>query len=333
MDSHLLRIQPNPELVTPEFLATALQSENVVGRQVAAMSHGSIMAGLSSSIVRRLAVPLPPLREQPVLSAILDTLDTTIRQTEAVIGKLEQVKRGLLHDLLTRGIDANRELRPPHSQAPGLYKDSPLGPIPREWMPSTIGAEFDIQLGKMLDEEGNSGVLKPYLGNRAVQWDRIDVRELQVMAMSRSDLARFRLQIGDLLVCEGGEVGRAAIWQGELEECYYQKALHRLRPHRDFEPRLLLLMLRHLSDGGKLVNYVSQTSIAHLTQEKLSSVPIPVPPASEQCAITEVVIAHDAWIETEARQLAKLRFLQSGLTEDLLTGRVRVTPLLKADAA
>jgi type I restriction enzyme, S subunit len=107
--------------------------------------------------------------------------------------------------------------------------------IPAGWEVSTVGQEFDIQLGKMLDGEKNVGTHKPYLGNKAVQWNRIDVSELSTMAMSSTDLQRFRLARGDLLVCEGGEVGRAAIWDEPFPECYYQKALHRLRPRRGFD--------------------------------------------------------------------------------------------------
>lgn len=310
---------------TPAYLLRLLQ---FVQPRAEAAAVGSTVKGIRIQDYLSITAPMAPRDEQARIAEILDTLDTTIRQTEAIVEKLKQVKQGLLHDLLTRGIDANGELRPLQSQAPHLYTESPLGWIPREWASSTVGVEFEIQLGKMLDAEKNSGVVKPYLGNRAVQWDRIDVDDLQLMAMSHSDLARFRLRVGDLLVCEGGEVGRAAIWQGEIDECYYQKALHRLRPRRDFEPRLLLLMLRHWVDGGRLVNYVSQTSIAHLTQEKLASVPISVPAATEQRAIAEAVAGHDARVQAEAGQLSKLQMLKSGLMDDLLAGRVRVTGLL-----
>ena len=109
------------------------------------------------------------------------------------------------------------------------YKETSVGVIPEEWEVSSVGREFSVQLGKMLDAERNVGISKPYLGNRAVQWDRIDVGELPTVPMSRTDLEKFRLQFGDLLVCEGGEVGRAAIWNAPLEECYYQNALHRIR--------------------------------------------------------------------------------------------------------
>lgn len=117
---------------------------------------------------------------------------------------------------------------------PPGYKMTEVGVIPEDWECTTVGSEFDIQLGKMLDAEKNTGVPKPFLGNRAVQWGRIDLSDIGTVPLTPSDLQRFRLREGDLLVCEGGEAGRAAIWKGQLGECYYQKALHRLRPKRHY---------------------------------------------------------------------------------------------------
>lgn len=278
-----------------------------------------------------LVAPFEPC-EQAGIAQILDTLDTAIYETETIIAKLTAVKQGLLHDLLTRGIDANGELRPPQAEAPHLYKESPLGWIPRDWDLSTVGVEFDIQLGKMLDSQKNVGVLKPYLGNKAVQWDRIDLREVQHVRLSKSDLLRFRLQRGDLLVCEGGEVGRAAIWEDELGECYYQKALHRLRPMRGYRPRLMLELLRYLMSKDALSEYISKTSIAHLTQEKLAAIPLPTPSGIEQDQIVAEFFAAKHREEAEEDQLRKFQLLKNGLMDDLLTGRVRVTPLLEAAA-
>jgi type I restriction enzyme S subunit len=102
------------------------------------------------------------------------------------------------------------------------YKQTEAGVIPDEWEVSTVGHEFEIKLGKMLDAEKNVGVPKPYLGNRAVQWGRIDITDLPTVPMSRADIEKYRLCKGDLLVCEGGEVGRAAIWDAPISACYYQ---------------------------------------------------------------------------------------------------------------
>ena len=97
------------------------------------------------------------------------------------------------------------------SVIPAGYKQTEVGVIPEDWEVSTVGREFEIKLGKMLDSEKNVGIPKLYIGNRAVQWDRIDISDLPTVPMSRSDIDRFRLKKGDLLACEGGEVGRATI--------------------------------------------------------------------------------------------------------------------------
>lgn len=204
------------------------------------------------------------------------------------------------------------------------YKQTEVGVIPEEWEVSTVGQEFSVQLGKMLDAEKNVGVSKPYLGNKAVQWDRIDVSDLPTVPMSRSDLDKFRLQKGDLLVCEGGEVGRAALWDAPLAECYYQKALHRLRPLREFDARLLVAILWQWSKRGILANYVTQTSIAHLPREKFVEVPIPRPPLEEQRAIATALSDVDALLGGLDRLIAKKRDLKQAAMQQLLTGQTRL---------
>ncbi len=204
------------------------------------------------------------------------------------------------------------------------YKQTDVGIIPEEWEVSTVGHEFNIKLGKMLDAEKNFGLSKPYLGNKAVQWDRIDISNLPTVPMSRADIERYRLRDGDLLACEGGEVGRAAIWDAPIEECYYQKALHRLRPVRGFHSQLMVALLRLWSEQGRLVNYVTQTSIAHLPREIFLEVPMPVPPLPEQRAIAGVLGDVNALLGGLDRLIAKKRDLIQGTMQQLLTGRTRL---------
>lgn len=204
------------------------------------------------------------------------------------------------------------------------YKQTEVGVIPEEWDVSTVGREFEVKLGKMLDVEKNVGIPKPYLGNRAVQWNRIDIRDLPTVPMSRTDIERFRLRKGDLLVCEGGEVGRAAIWDAPLEECYYQKALHRLRPLRGFDPRLMVALLHQWSNRGLLANYVTQTSIAHLPRERFMEVPMPLPHPREQRAIAEVLSDVDGLLGGLGRLIAKKRDIKQAAMQQLLTGQTRL---------
>ncbi len=204
------------------------------------------------------------------------------------------------------------------------YKQTEAGFIPDAWSTSTVGEYFDIQLGKMLDAEKNIGVPKPYLGNKSVQWGRIDIAELSEMAMSSTDITRYRLRQGDLLVCEGGEVGRAAIWESPIEECYYQKALHRLRPKRYFNVRLMQALLQHWANNNLLTNFVTQTSIAHLPKEKFQTIPLPVPPNAEQEAIASALSEIDVLISSLDQLIAKKRDIQQAAMQQLLTGQRRL---------
>jgi type I restriction enzyme S subunit len=114
--------------------------------------------------------------------------------------------------------------------------------------------------------------LAPYLRNVDVQWDRINIDDLPQMDFNESERRKFNLRPGDLLVCEGGEVGKAAIWRGDVGECYYQKALHRLRPTREREvPRFMFYLLYAAAKQGVFVAEGNSNTIDHLTAEKLRS--------------------------------------------------------------
>ena len=212
-----------------------------------------------------------------------------------------------------------------NATVPPGYKQTEVGVIPEDWAVSTVGAEFYIQLGKMLDVEKNVGIPKPFVGNRAVQWGRIDLTDIGEIKLTPSDLQRFRLRDGDLLVCEGGEIGRAAMWRQPIEECYYQKALHRLRPTRGYNVQLMLNMLQRLASTGFLLHFVTQTSIAHLPKDKFETVPIPVPSTrAEQEAIAEALGDADALIESLEQLLAKKRQIKQGAMQELLAGKKRL---------
>lgn len=208
---------------------------------------------------------------------------------------------------------------------PEGYKQTEVGIIPEDWGVTTVGNEFSIQLGKMLDSEKNTGIPKPYLGNRAIQWWRVIVNDIGVIKLTASDLKRFRLIEGDLLVCEGGEIGRAAIWHDQLQECYYQKALHRLRPIRGYNVQLMLNILQRFASTGFLRNFVTQTSIAHLPKDKFVTVPIPLPPTNtEQEAIAMALSDVDGLIASLDNLITKKRNIKQGTMQQILTGKKRL---------
>jgi type I restriction enzyme S subunit len=304
------------------FYQIALNKEQYKG-----LGIGSTFLEVNKRDTEKFEVLIAPLPQQRRIAEILSTLDEAIEQTEALIAKMQQVKAGLMHDLFTRGVTPDGRLRPTREQAPELFKESPLGWIPKEWEVALISEAFNIQLGKMLNKLAKTGKgSAPYLGNRAVQWDFVDCTEIEVMDFTASERVKFSLTPGDLLVCEGGDVGRTAIWRGEMEGCFYQKAIHRLRPKSGAAlPAFMLRFMRFAKESGCFREFTSQSSIAHLTQEKLGAIPMLLPRPDEQSRIAKRFDAVDEQIQNEISKLAKLRDQKHGLMHDLLTGRVQAS--------
>ena len=289
-------------------------------------SQGSTFLAIGAIDLHEFPIPNFSFPQQRKIARILQTIDQTIESTQALIEKYQLIKAGLMHDLFTRGIGADGKLRPPREAAPELYQETAIGWIPKEWELPKIGEIFSLQLGKMLSQVAKTGKAElPYLGNKNVQWNEFDFTTLETMSFSEPEKEKFKLIYGDLLVCEGGDVGRSAIWKDELSECYYQKAIHRLRPiNKKVLPSFALRFMHYAKSTGILLNFTSQTSIAHLTREKLAEVPIFLPSLLEQEILTKKFDLVDVRISTEIKLLEKLRKQKAGLMHDLLTGKVKV---------
>ncbi len=184
-----------------------------------------------------------------------------------------------------------------------------LGPVPTHWSVAAVGYRYEVLLGKMLDERRITGEhLAPYLRNVDVQWDRINIENLPEMDFSGNDIVRYALTPGDLLVCEGGEVGRAAIWHGDVDECYYQKALHRLRcwGRAKDVPRFMLYLLRAASSLNVFTSSEGKSTIAHLTAETLRRYRFAFPSFREQKQIVDFLDDETSKIDALISEQEKL---------------------------
>lgn len=258
-------------------------------------------------------VTLPPPAEQKRIAEVLTSVDDAIHAMRAAIEQTRTVKKGLLQTLLTQGLGHTK------------FKPSPLGTIPISWELVTLGEHCEVQLGKMLSKAAKLGTNpKPYLRNASVQWDRFDLSDIYNMDFNAKEISKFALKKGDLIVCEGGEVGRCAIWNSDTE-MYYQKALHRLRPKtgRLSNAFLSAVFTNVFRYGKSAAGIIGTTSIAHLTKEKLSALTVPCPPLNEQFKITEALDIASKSLKSSEQKLTQLKTLKSGLMSDLLTGRVR----------
>jgi type I restriction enzyme, S subunit len=162
--------------------------------------------------------------------------------------------------------------------------------LPSSWATVPLADIASTQLGKMLSSKAKTGVgALPYLRNKNVQWGRVDLADLAEMDFSEEEFERFQLLSGDLLVCEGGDVGRAAIWNGNVERIAFQKALHRVRPYGGIAPAFLLYQLMWLAGTKAFESLVTGSTIRHLPQEGLRVLEIVLPPASEQGRIVAAI--------------------------------------------
>ena len=160
-----------------------------------------------------------------------------------------------------------------------------------------IGQITDSCLGKMLDAAKNKGEYAPYLANANVRWGGFDLSDLPLMRFEEDEQDRYGLQYGDLVMCEGGEPGRCAIWRNQIPNMKIQKALHRIRPRDGVDVRWLYYWFLLHGQKHLLDRYFIKTTIMHLPGDRLREIEIDVPDYSTQCGIGDVLSAIDAKIE------------------------------------
>lgn len=275
-----------------------------------------------------IVLAVPPYEEQITISAFLDfeisKIDALVAEQEKLIELLKEKRQSIISHAVTKGLDLNVPM-----------KDSGiewLGEVPAHWSIVPVSYRYEVQLGKMLDASRITGEhLRPYLRVLDVQWGKINTDNLPMMDFDENDQARFRLEVGDLLVNEGGSyVGRSALWLGEIDECYYQKALHRLRPHcpDNDTARFFYYTMVHATNLGVFVAGGNQATIEHLTAESFRRYRFTFPSIAEQQLIADALDREttklDGLIAEVQRAIDLLKERRSVLISAAVTGKIDV---------
>lgn len=193
-----------------------------------------------------------------------------------------------------------------------------MSDLPPGWEWSTLGEVADTSLGKMLDKGRESGQHQvPYLRNVNVQWGRFDLNSVLNMDIAPEQRQAYEVVQGDLLVCEGGEIGRCAVWPGSSEYIGIQKALHRVRPNVGIDVRYLRHQLEWQSRNGILTTFATGSTIKHLPQQQLRQLRIPVPPTPEQRRIVTALEDHLSHVDAAERSLDVARRRRTALSRSL----------------
>jgi type I restriction enzyme S subunit len=304
-----------------------------IGSELKRRASGTTFLEISGSDFKQIELPVPPSEEQQKIAQILDTLDTQIQKTEALIAKLEKIKEGLLHDLLTRGIDQNGQLRPTPEQAPELYKESALGLIPEGWKATTIGG-LGVWRGGATPSKGNQkfwpsqGLL--WVSPKDLNQDTIDITEDKVsdLACEAANLTIFPPETV-LVVFRSGILRRKLPVVKVLKMFTVNQDIKALLPSDEISKGFIHYLLQGHAKGILNSSLKAGTTVESLDFRFFSSYRLPLPPLDEQEKISARLGSIEKRLAQEIKFLEKQKINKIGLMDDLLTGHVRVTPLLK----
>ena len=321
------RIRPTARM-TPAFVHQLVRS-SPFNWELHVRSKGIWISRLQLTDESFLDTPMhiPPHSEQAAIVRFIDHADRRIRRyigvKQKLVKLLEEQKHSIIYGAVAHGLDPNVRLKP--------SGEAWLGSVPLHWSVASLRFRYAQCLGKMVDAKQVTGKhLIPYLRNVDVRWDRINTIDLPLIDIAPHEIERFTVRVGDLLVCEGRHLGRCAFWNGEVETCAFQKALHRLRPlNTDTDvPRFLFfcMCLAYARDAFNM-NKVDNT-IPHLTGEMLRAHRFAFPPIEEQRAIAAYLDSATEGIESTAvvakTEIALLREYRTRLIADVVTGKLDV---------
>ena len=322
---HVTRLRLNEVIIVP-FLYYLLCLPEYRSHMLR-VARGTTVLMLDMHAIKRISIIAPESKaEQRRIAEILTTLDETIVQTEALITKYQQIKAGLMHDLFTRGVTPDGRLRPTRDQAPHLYKESPLGWIPKEWEPANIRSLTSL----CIDCPHTTPVLSGD-GYLMARTSEIRNGKFYVEQSPRVPPVEYRSRVsrgapseGDIIFTREAPVGEAFVVPANLEICLGQRVML-MRPLRNRCDSIFLLFQIYSDRVQREFSRITGgTTNPHLNVDDVRKFIVSLPNPSEQVEIAKRLTVAADFINSEEAKVDKLRHQKFGLMQDLLTGRVRV---------
>ena len=262
----LAAVTPDRDKVSPDFVFWFLKGKK---EELNSKGTGSTFKAISRKVLEEILVPNVDLKEQFKYAEILEKI--------YFVQKLQKQELKYLDDLIkARFVEMFGDV---------IHND-------RKWECKQFSDITTSRLGKMLDTKHQTGTCKyPYLANFNVQWFRFELGNLNEMDFNEKEREEFCLEDGDLLVCEGGEIGRCAVWHNQIKKCFFQKALHRVRCNQDIIlPDYLSWWFKYnCENGGFTAIEGAKATISHLTGTKMKMLDVTVPPIELQEQFVDII--------------------------------------------
>lgn len=292
----LTAIRPSPEI----NLRYLLHYFRFFETKLSAQGTGTTFKAITQATIKNLDVPVPPLSEQERIVARIEEL---FSQLDASVAELKMAKERLKA----------------YQQA--VLKEA-FGKVTTH---TPFGEIIDARLGKMLDKEKNTGNFHKYLRNINVRWFSFDLSDLLEMRIEADEIEKYSVSHNDLIICEGGEPGRCAVWDKQ-DSIFYQKALHRVRFLDNSNPRFYMYYLWFSAQAGQLFRYFTGTGIKHLTGQSLSKVIVPTADRNVQDSIVAEIESRlsvcDSIQKTVDTALQQAEALRQSILKKAFEGRL-----------
>ncbi|UHD18313.1 restriction endonuclease subunit S [Thiocapsa bogorovii] len=261
VNNHAHVVRARKGIATNRFLNLLLNHSDLRGYVT-----GAAQPKLSQGNLRKVTFLCPSYQEQLRIEAVVSEYDDLIENNRRRMALLEEAARQLYREWFVR------------LRFPGHEHTRIIDGLPEGWERRSLNDLAEFQLGKMLDARKNRGELRPYLANINVRWGQIDLSYLREMPFEEHEIDKYGLRYGDIVMCEGGEPGRCAIWKGQAPGMMFQKAIHRIRAAESFDHHFLYYSLYYKGISGQLAGLFTGATIKHLPREKLAKVDVKVPP-------------------------------------------------------
>ncbi|MCI0388605.1 MAG: restriction endonuclease subunit S [Acidobacteria bacterium] len=314
-------LRPNRDVVDPEFLFFATCNDAFVD-EVASLETGASYPAVRDSDVLDREILLPTLPEQRQIAYLLSAVRSGLLHQSTSLTVAENLKRAAMREIFTRGLRGE-----PH-------KETEFGPIPEGWEIDLLDHVAKVQTGaakgrKFADAEV---VEVPYLRVANVQDGHLDLSEMKMIQIRRSEIQRYRLQVGDVVLTEGGDfdkLGRGFIWRGQIELCVHQNHVFAVRLSRNKVLPEFFAYLAQSPYGKAYFLKVAHktTNLACINTVKLKSFPVIFPSLDEQQEIVTILDAINRKIAMHQQKRAVLEELFKSLLHKLMTGEIRVADL------
>lgn len=287
-------VKPKPQILTERCLYHLLTSETFL-KQKDKNCSGATQRAITRAGLEKILINVPEIADQDAISEQLDKLVLIINMCQEKLKAFDEITK-------VRFVELFGDI---------IHND-------KQWPVFRFSDITSSRLGKMLDTKQQTGQRSfPYLANFNVQWFKFELGNLNQMDFSEAEQEEFKLEDGDLLVCEGGEIGRCAIWHNEIQPCYFQKALHRVRCNQQIIlPDYLAWWFRYNCEHeGFSAIEGAKATIAHLPGAKLKVLPVVTPPIELQSQFAAFVRQVDRIKSMEQKRLEKLQILFDSLMQ------------------